>query len=120
MNSQLQLSPTIRSFSSKEIEKFLKHEPNRRKSPGYDLITIKILKKIPKKGITLLSKIFNAILKTRYFPTQWKFAYIMMILKPGKKESEVSSYRPISLLPQTSKIFEKLLQMRLKADIEID
>ena len=43
-----------------------------------------------------------------------------MILKPGKQESEVSLYRPISLLPQTSKIFEKLILMRLKANVEID
>ena len=41
-----------------------------------------------------------------------------MILKPGKLPNEVKSYRPISLLPVISKIFEKILLKRLKSVIE--
>jgi hypothetical protein len=37
-----------------------------------------------------------------------------MIPKPGKNLSEVESYRPISLLPIISKLFEKLILKRLK------
>jgi hypothetical protein len=37
-----------------------------------------------------------------------------MIPKPGKNLSEVESYRPISLLPIMSKLFEKLILKRLK------
>ena len=37
-----------------------------------------------------------------------------MIAKPGKDPTEVTSYRPISLLPLLSKILEKLLLKRLK------
>jgi len=37
-----------------------------------------------------------------------------MIPKPGKPVNEVTSYRPISLLPILSKLFEKLLLKRLK------
>lgn len=36
-----------------------------------------------------------------------------MIPKPGKAPEEVTSYRPISLLPVISKVFEKLLLKRL-------
>ena len=70
----------------------------KKKSPGYDLITIKILKKLPKKGLTFLTEVYNAIVRTCHFPTQWKFAQIIMILKPGNPENQPSSYRPISLL----------------------
>src|SRR6266576_399594 len=41
-----------------------------------------------------------------------------MLQKPGKPPSEVSSYRPISLLPSISKLFEKLILKRLKPLIE--
>jgi hypothetical protein len=41
-----------------------------------------------------------------------------MISKPGKPPHEAASYRPISLLPVTSKLFEKLLITRLKPIIE--
>ena len=47
LDSPLQLSPQIQSFSTKEIEKLIKQDSNRRKSPGYDLITIEVLKKTP-------------------------------------------------------------------------
>jgi hypothetical protein len=34
---------------------------------------------------------------------------IVLILKPGKPPNKLTSYRPISLLPIVSKVFEKLL-----------
>jgi hypothetical protein len=40
-----------------------------------------------------------------------------MILKPGKPPNKVDSYTPISLLLIMSKLFEKLLLIRLKSVI---
>jgi len=42
-------------------------------------------------------------------PSYWKTAEVIMVLKPGKPATETASYRPISLLPLLSKLFEKLL-----------
>jgi hypothetical protein len=41
-------------------------------------------------------------------------------LKPGKHPNELTSYRPISLLPIVSKVFEKLLLKRLLPIVEIN
>ena len=41
-------------------------------------------------------------------------AQIILINKPGKSPDDVKCYRPISLLPILSKVFEKLLIKRLK------
>jgi hypothetical protein len=46
---------------------------------------------------------------TGHFPAQWKVAQIILILKPGKSLNDPTSYRPISLLPILSKVFQKLL-----------
>jgi hypothetical protein len=54
-----------------------------------------------------------------YFLAQWKVAQIILILKPGKP-NELTSYRPISLLPIVSKIFEKFLLKRLLPTVEIN
>ena len=43
---------------------------------------------------------------------------VLMIAKPGKPPHEASSYRPISLLPVISKLFEKLLIKRINPIIE--
>ena len=78
------------------------------KAPGYDLITGEILKKLPEVGLSAITYIYNSILRTGYFPGQWKVSQVVTILKPGKPAEDVKSYRPISLLPILSKVFEKL------------
>jgi hypothetical protein len=49
---------------------------------------------------------------------QWKVAKVVLILKPGKLPNDLTSYRPISLLPIISNIFEKLLFKRLLKMVE--
>ena len=83
------------------------------KSPGYDLLTSKILKELPSLGIKYLVYIFNAVLRLHYFPLQWKVAQVVLILKPGKAPQSANSYRPISLLPLLSKVMEIIILKRL-------
>jgi hypothetical protein len=89
-----------------------------RQSPGYDLITGKILKALPTVGIKYLTQLFNAILLLNSFPSQWKVAQIIPILKPGKPPHALTFYWPISLLPIVSKVLEKLLLTRLLPLVE--
>jgi hypothetical protein len=56
-------------------------------------------------------------MKNLYFPTAWKIAHTVMIPKPGKCPND-KSYRPISLLNITGKIFERILTNRLKFTLE--
>jgi len=93
---------------------------NPHKAPGYDLIDGTILKNLPRKAIVILTSIFNSMLRLCYFPVQWKYAQIIMIAKPGNPPTEAISYRPISLLPVLSKVFERLLLRRLDETIQID
>ena len=59
------------------------------------------------ENITLpLSIIFNNIMNTGIFPTIWKTANVTPIYKKENKQN-AKNYRPISLLPLFSKIFEK-------------
>jgi hypothetical protein len=53
-----------------------------------------------------------------YFPTAWKTAHTVMIPKPGKCPNDPKSYRPISLLSITGKIFERILTNRLQLTLE--
>lgn len=53
-----------------------------------------------------------------YFPTKWKEAVTIPVRKPGKPASDVSSYRPISVLPTMSKIFDRIILTRMKAHVE--
>ena len=64
-----------------------------------DLITPKMLKELPSKGIVFLAYLFNAILRHQHWPHQVKLAEIILIPKPGKDPKDLKSYCPIRLLP---------------------
>lgn len=113
LNSPFQMSLPIKPTSPSEVKKLFRQLQSR-KTPGYDLITAKVLNELPRKACTFLTSLYNSVLRTGYFPSQWKFSQIIMINKPNKPQNEVSSYRPISLLPILSKVFEKILLKRLK------
>ena len=112
LHSPFQMSPPIKPFTSLEVTELI-HRLNPRKAPGHDQIRNKAIKELPIKGIALISSIFNAILRLQYYPKTWKTSLIALIPKLGKPMHETSSYRPISLLPTLSKLFEKLLTNRL-------
>jgi len=57
------------------------------------------LQELPQKGLLNLQYILNAIIRLEYWPKSLKQAQIKMIPKPGKNPIDVTSYRPISLLP---------------------
>lgn len=107
----------IEGVTKSEVVKAIK-KLNIKKAPGYDLITGRILKELPDVGFTYLMQIYNAMLRYNTVPLQWKVAQVKMIFKPDKPPEEVKSYRPISLLPTTAKLFESLLIARLMPVIE--
>jgi hypothetical protein len=79
-----------------------------------------MMTELPKKGLVLLTYIFNAMLRFNFWPKQLKTAEIILIPKPGKDAKELSSYRPISLLSIISKLFEKLILRKINMDLTPD
>jgi hypothetical protein len=84
-----------------------------KKASGHDLISNFIVKNLPNKAVLFFTHIFNSLLRLSYFPNTWKHSNIILISKPDKPPQLPTCYRPISLLPTFSKIFEKILLKRL-------
>ena len=59
-----------------------------------------------------LALIFNLSIETGVFPDSWKTARVTPIYKDGEKAIK-SNYRPISVLPIISNLFEKLVLNQL-------
>ena len=55
-----------------------------------------------------LAVLFNTSVETGQFPDSWKVARVTPIFKDGEKTNK-STYRPISVLPVISRLFEKLV-----------
>ena len=118
LETPFQMDRPIPNTSPREIRWLIKTKINSKKAPGYDLITGKVLKELPDIAITFITHLFNAIIRSGYYPSQWKVAQIILIPKPGKPAELVSSYRPISLLPVLSKLFERVLLKRINKIIK--
>jgi len=79
------------------------------KSPGYDGICYRILRSLNVGAITFLTKLYNAMTKTQYFPDALKSGIVVVIPKPGKPPDNPNSYRPITLLPTLGKVYERCI-----------
>jgi hypothetical protein len=110
-------SQDIRPVTLKELKNEISKLQSK-KAPGYDLITGQVIKELPEKAVHKLLLIINAAFRQKLVPRQWKVAEVIMIQKPDKPPNDRKSYRPISLLPVISKLFERLLLKRLKLIIE--
>ena len=55
-----------------------------------------------------LGIIFRSCLQNGKFPSEWKKANVVPVFKKKENKEEVKNYSPISLLPVSSKILERL------------
>jgi hypothetical protein len=78
------------------------------KAPGPNGIRNSIFKDHPQRAVSVLVCIFNSILLTHHFPSLWKHAGVISVLKPGNYPALPISYRPISLLDAIGKLYEKI------------
>jgi hypothetical protein len=87
------------------------------KALGPNGVPNRALRHLPKRAITFLGKLFNAVLRRQYIPPAWKHARVVSTLKPGKDPTLSSSYRPTSLLDTVGKLFGKILLARVLREV---
>ena len=92
----------------------LQYRQQNEKSYGIDGISNVLLKSISNEIINPLTLIINQSLETRIFPNAFKTSKVIPIYKKGDK-ANLNNYRPISMLPTISKIFELVIHMQLYA-----
>ena len=80
---------------------------------GCDNMIPKLVKILLPVILPYLTHIFNYIITTCSFPESWKTAIITPIPKVTSP-SDISDFRPISMLPYLSKVFELLLCNNIK------
>lgn len=87
------------------------------KAPGFDNIRAELLKQIKDDVAPLISNLINKIMDTGECPRHFKVAIVRPLHKSGSK-NDVNNYRPISLISNLSKVFEKVIKVRLTAFLE--
>ena len=86
-------------------------------SPGYDEMPASILKQCLDTYIDPLTYLINLSINQGIFPGELKIAKVLPIYKTDDKRL-IQNYRPISVLPFFSKIFEKIILNHFENFIE--
>lgn len=84
----------------------------RKQSTGHDNISTAFVKDVKNSILAPLTTLINKSIETGIVPDSLKLAKVVPIYKAKDKEL-FNNYRPISLLPAFSKIFEKIVHKRV-------
>ena len=117
MNNPLKGSFFLAPVTIHEVLKIVNASPNKT-SMDHSGINFALLKECISVIVKPVCHIANSSLEMGIFPERMKIVKVIPIFKSGKKDS-LTNNRPVSLLPQFSKILEKLFNNRLDKFLEI-
>lgn len=89
------------------------------KALGPDNIPIEGFKALGNTGAQFLANLFNNILKTGVMPNEWRDSYMIPIYKMKGDIQDCNNYRGIKLMSHTFKVWEKVIEKRLRSLVQI-
>ena len=91
---------------------------NSKTSRGADTIPNRLLCLAGPRFIRFFAIVINHMINTGYTPRMWKFALVVPIKKLVKSKLDFASYRPIALLSNLGKVWERVLLQKMNSWIE--
>jgi ribonuclease HI len=105
-------------FTLFELKKAINTLPSKEKATGSDFISNHMITHFPDTFLKVLLQFFQTCWSSGIVPSSWKDAIVIGIPKPGRPKHLASSYRPISLTPHISKLYERIVKVRLEQMLE--
>jgi len=105
-NFESNIQPLQINFSPVQVFKGIENL-KRHKATGSDNIPNVLLKSCAHIIYEPILHLYTTILNSAVFPSSWKCSYVIPL--PKTSPARIDKLRPISLLPNISKLFEKLL-----------
>ena len=91
---------------------------NNGKSCDYYGLNAVMIKKVTDLVTAPLTKLFNSCIRMSIYPNAFKIACVTPIYKKGDTD-DPSNYRPVSILPVLSKIFEYIFKQQLSEHLNL-
>lgn len=108
--SDIQKGPELKI---EELENAIKNMAKRNPAPGPDGITTKMMKHVCGTIPETILKVMNNCIINGRFPREWRTSRLILLKKEGKSENIPSSYRPICLTEELTKIYERIIKSRI-------
>ena len=80
---------------------------------------MEVWKCLGEKGLKWLAKLFNVIFRTAKMPREWRFSTVIPLYKNKGDIQDYNNYKGIKLLNHTMKLWEMVIEKRLRKDISI-
>ena len=87
------------------------------KGAGWDGVSPRVIKGVARELSGSLSRLFNCCMRDGHYPACFKVARVVPVFK-GEDPTTYANYRPVSVLPVLSQIFERVIKARLLRFLE--
>ena len=108
----------VREITAVEIVEALK-KIKKGKAVGPDNIPAEAWKCLGQTGVEKLRHLFNGILETEKIPDKWRWSTVVPIYKNKGDIQDCENYRGIKLISHTMKIWERVIDRRLRSEVSI-
>ena len=89
------------------------------KAVGPDELPVEVWKCMIKMGIEFLTRLFNRLLMDERMPEEWRRSVLIPIYKNKGYAQCCGNYRGIKLMSHTMKVWERIIEARLRDRVEI-
>ena len=103
---------------SREVKNALRRM-KKGKAVGPDELPVEVWKCMGEMGIEFLTRLFNRLLMGERMPEQWRRSVLIPIYKNKGDAQCCGNYRGIKLMSHTMKVWERIIETRLRDRVEI-
>ncbi|KAK3569707.1 hypothetical protein QTP86_003576 [Hemibagrus guttatus] len=89
------------------------------KAVGPDDIPVEVWKCLGEAAVEFLTSLFNRVLESEEMPEEWRRSVLVPIFKNKGDVESCSNYRGIKLMSHTMKLWERVVEARLRKVVEI-
>ena len=89
------------------------------KAVGSNELPVEVWKCMGEMGIKFLTRLFNRLLMGERMPEEWRRSVLIPIYKNKRDAQCCENYREIKLMSHTMKVWERIIETRLRDRVEI-
>jgi hypothetical protein len=90
------------------------------KAAGPSEVVVEMLEASGEAGLQWVTDICNEVVRSGKIPTDWRNSWIVSVYKGKGDALECGSYRGIKLLDQVMKVFERVIEKKVRDKVELD
>ena len=107
----------VESVSKEEVMENMQRMKNG-KALGPDDIPVEVWKCLGKSALKFLTKLYNRTMESERMPEEWRDSVLIPIFKNKGDVQSCSNYRGIKLISHTMKLWERIVEKRLRSDLK--